>query len=129
MPTLLNLQGSVLADNVDPVASGMNAGIMNHGGPPEDSPMDVFQLIFISHHPAETSVAGVLGTIPWQLVSRSQQVFCWKINRMRAGPKARTPQCRTGLQGAVTKWVGTVGIKISPERNELNASSVCLCRI
>lgn len=75
MPTPLNLQGSALADNVDPVASGMNAGIMNHGGPPEDSPMDVFQLIFISHHPAETSVAGVLGTVPWQLVSRSQQVF------------------------------------------------------
>ena len=71
----LNLLGSVLADNVDPVASGINAGIMNHGSPPEDSPMDVFQLIFISHHPAETSVTGVLGTVPWQLVSRSQQVL------------------------------------------------------
>ncbi len=37
--------------------------------------MDVFQLIFISHHPAETSVSGVLGTVPWQLVSCSQQVL------------------------------------------------------
>lgn len=62
-----NLQGSVLADNVDPVASGTNAGIMNHGTPPGDSPMDVFQPIFISSHPAETSV-------PWQLVSWLQQV-------------------------------------------------------
>lgn len=71
----LNLQGSVLADNVDPVASGINASIMNHGSPPEDSPMDVFQLIFISYHPTETSVTGVLGTVPWQLMSRSQQVL------------------------------------------------------
>lgn len=70
-----NLLGSVLADSVDPVAPGINAGIMNHGSPPEDSPMDVFQLIFISHHPAETSVTGVFGTVPWQLVSRSQQVL------------------------------------------------------
>lgn len=62
-----NLQGSVLADNVDPVTSGTNAGIMNHGTPPGDSPMDVFQPIFISSHPAETSV-------PWQLVSWLQQV-------------------------------------------------------
>lgn len=69
-----NLQGSVLADNVDPVASGTNAGIMNHGTPPGDSPMDVFQPIFISSHPAETSVTGVLGTVPWQLVSWLQQV-------------------------------------------------------
>lgn len=36
--------------------------------------MDGFQSIFISRHPAETSVSGVLGTVPWQLVSRSQQV-------------------------------------------------------
>lgn len=71
----LHLLGSVLADNVDPVTSGTNAGIMNPGSPPEDSPMDVFQLIFISHHPAETSVTGVLGTVPWQLVSCSQQVL------------------------------------------------------
>lgn len=70
-----NLLGSVLADKVDPVASGINAGIMNHGSPPEDSPMDVFQPIFISCHPAETSVTGVLGTVPWQLVSCSQQVL------------------------------------------------------
>lgn len=65
----------MLADNVDPMASGSNAGIMNHGKPPEDSPMDVFQSIFISHHPAETSVGGVFGTVPWQLVSCSQQVL------------------------------------------------------
>lgn len=65
-----NLQGSVPADNVDPVAPG----IMNHGSPPEDSPVDVFQPIFISSHPAETSVTGALGSVPWQLVSRSQQV-------------------------------------------------------
>lgn len=70
-----NLLGSVLADNVDAVASGINAGITNDGRPPEDSPMDVFQPIFISRHPAETSVTGVLGTVPWQLVSRSQQVL------------------------------------------------------
>lgn len=70
-----NLLGSVLADNVDPVASGMNAGIMNHWSPGENSPMDVFQLIFISYHPAETSVTGVLGTVPWQLASSSQQVL------------------------------------------------------
>lgn len=37
--------------------------------------MDVFQLIFISNHPAETSVTGVLGTVSWQLVSRLQQVL------------------------------------------------------
>ncbi|KAK5860407.1 hypothetical protein PBY51_021887 [Eleginops maclovinus] len=48
---------------------------MNHGSPLEDRPMDVFQLIFISHLPAETSVTGVLGTVPWQLVSGSQQVL------------------------------------------------------
>lgn len=36
--------------------------------------MDVFQPIFISSHPAETSVSGVLGTFPWQLVSCLQQV-------------------------------------------------------
>lgn len=70
-----NCLGSVLADNVDPAASGMNAGITNDGRPPEDSPMDAFQPIFISRHPAETSVTGVLGTVPWQLVSRSQQVL------------------------------------------------------
>lgn len=69
-----NLLGSVLADNVDPVASGINAGITNDGSPPEDSPMDIFQPMFISRHPAETSVTGVLGTVSWQLVSCSQQV-------------------------------------------------------
>lgn len=70
-----HLLGSVLTDNVDPVASGINAGITNDESPPEDSPMDVFQPIFISRHPAETSVTGVLGTVPWQLVSCSQQVL------------------------------------------------------
>lgn len=37
--------------------------------------MDVFQSIFISRHPAETSVSGVFGIVPWQLVSCSQQVL------------------------------------------------------
>ena len=73
MAKLLNLLGSVLADNVDPVASGTNAGIMNHI-PPEDSPEDVLLPIFISSHPAETSVSGVLGTVPWQLANCLQQV-------------------------------------------------------
>lgn len=65
--------GSVLADNADPVASGRTEGIMNHG-PPEDRPMDVTLPIFIRSHPAQTSVTGVLGSVPWQLVSSLQQV-------------------------------------------------------
>lgn len=78
------------------MASGANTGIMNPG-PPEDSPVDVLLPLFINGRPAATSVTGVPGTVPWQLVSCLQQVEP-EDKQDESGAKSRAHSSSAGAQ-------------------------------